>query len=191
MKRDLLIVLLFVVLLGGLWLYYSQVIAKQPELISYYDRKIEESNQRLLSAQILSKNLRGVSSLIKENIAESTADSLAQGSSLEFLEFINDTVDKLGIKLVSLKPMEPINENLGYIRIPYNIEILASYNELGRFLTQLEKSPRIVNIMTMNLNNSLGGGISSRLQTKPDQHHVQLSLELLTLLRKGTIVESK
>jgi Tfp pilus assembly protein PilO len=189
MRKDAIFTIIFALILLGLWFYYSEVIAKQPQELRRLDYQIEENKQRLLSAQILSKNLTGVSSLITENIADSPDDSIAQGASLEFLRYLTDTIDKLGIKLVSMRPVDPVNTELGYIRIPYEIEMLASYMELGKFITEIEKSPRIITISNFNVNNHIGRRTGIDLEAKQNQHFTYMVLDVLTLVRKGTKVE--
>ncbi|MCP4633345.1 MAG: type 4a pilus biogenesis protein PilO [candidate division Zixibacteria bacterium] len=189
MRKDAIYTLIFVLLLFGLWFYYSEVIAKQPSELHRLDYEIEENKQRLLSAQILAKNLTGVSRLMSNNIAESPEDSIAQGASLEFLRYLTNTLDGLGIKLVSMRPIDPINTELGYIRIPYEIEMLASYIELGKFITEIEKSSRIITISTFNVNNHIGRRTGIDLEAKYNQHFTYIVLDVLTLVRKGTQIE--
>ena len=190
MRKDPIIAAVFILIIVGFWFYYSEIIAKQPAELAYYDSRIEEKKQRLLSAQILSNNLTGVSSLITENIADDPQDLLAQGSSLEFLRFLTKTIDKLGIKLVSMRTADPIDERIGYIKSPYEIEMLASYNSIGKFIAELEKSSRLISISSFTVNNHIGRGAGVDLEAKPNQRFVYISLEVLTMLRKGARIES-
>jgi Tfp pilus assembly protein PilO len=190
MNKDAIVTILLLLLVAGFYFFYAEIVARQPDQLKKYDYKIEENKQRLLSAQILAKNLYGVSGLITENIADSPEDSLAQGASLKFLRYITNTLDGLDIKLVSLRPADPVNEGQGYIRIPYEVEVLASYNQFGKFIAELEKSSRIIVITSFHLNNHIGRGHYIDLEAKPDQRSIYIAFEVITLLRKGAIVET-
>ena len=140
--------LFFLGLLLGNYLYYNRVITRQPDEIKSLKAQIEEKNKQLLAAQILAEKREGVTQLIKSNLISSPSDSLAEKASVPFLRYLTSKMDQLDIRLVSVTPLEVIGTTdpntqtvKEFIEVPYELKILASYDELGKFLDDLEKSP--------------------------------------------------
>ncbi len=191
MKDNLIILVLFLALLLGNYMYYNTVITRQPEEIKTLKAQIEEKNKQLLAAQILAEKREGVTQLIKNNLISSPSDSLAEKASVPFLRYLTSKMDQLDIRLVSVTPLEVIGTTdpntqttKEYIEVPYELKILASYDELGRFLDDLEKSPHLIKVASFSVSNDLDQSTySEEIVGKPKQHPVSLQINTIAILK--------
>jgi hypothetical protein len=191
MKENLVILIAFVILLLGNYTYYNSVIIPQPKEIQELKTQIEEKNKQLLAAQILAEKREGVTQLIKNNLILSPDDSLAEKASVPFLRFLTGTMDNLGIRLVSLNPMAVIglddpatNLQKEYIQVPYEMKVLASYEELGKFLDVLEKSPHLIKVANFGVSNEIDKtSYSEEIVGKPRQHPINLQINTMAILK--------
>jgi Tfp pilus assembly protein PilO len=193
MKKNLILAAILLVYAAGFWFYYTEVIEPQPARLVELKDELAQKTRQYLSAQIISKNLENVNELIENNLVDNLSDSLAQASSLPFLNYLTGVMDDLGILLVSMKPssvMKWDQDKQGrladheYIEIPYDMSIIASYKQLGQFLEKLEKSPRLIKVARIQVLNPIDfsyyhGEISGR----PDQHRVNLIIHTMTILK--------
>ena len=108
MKNNLLVLFLVLAFLGSAYAYYQKVVVLQPDLIKSLRLEMEDKNKQLLAAQILSEKREGINMLIQNNLIDDPSDSLAEKSSIPFLRYLTSTLDKLGIRLVALTPLDVI-----------------------------------------------------------------------------------
>lgn len=198
MKTSLIIFLLMVILLGGTYFYYDQVIVSQPREIESLLRQIGEKNKQLLAAQILAEKREGVTMLIHNNLVESPSDSLAERASIPFLRYLTATMDRLGIRLVSLTPREVIGTDdpvtmsqKEYIEVPYEMKVIASFKEFGKFLDVLEKSAHLIKVDAFVVTNDIEQSLfAEEIVGKPRQHPIQLQISTLAILKASYRSES-
>jgi len=191
MKENLVILILFVALLLGNYFYFNTVIVPQPEKIKSLQAQIEEKNKQLLAAQILAEKREGVTQLIKNNLITSPSDSLAEKASVPFLRYLTAIMDQLDIRLVSITPMEVIGTTdpttqtqKEYLEVPYEMKVLASYDELGKLLDNLEKSPHLIKVATFTVSNDIDqSSFSEEISGKPRQHPISLQINTIAILK--------
>ncbi|MCD6160908.1 MAG: type 4a pilus biogenesis protein PilO [candidate division Zixibacteria bacterium] len=193
MKKNLILSAVLALFILGFWMYYKNVIEAQPANIVRLQNEIAEKKRQLLSAQILSRDLHNVNDLIQYNLAENLGDSLAQSASIPFLKYLTALMDRLDVILISMKPLNVINSNQlyeekridqDYIEIPYSMSILASYKQLGKFLEELEKYPRLINVTKIQMENPLDIAVyEGEISGKPDQHKIDLEIQTITILK--------
>lgn len=198
MKTSLIIFLLMAIMLGGTYIFYDRVIVRQPRELESLLTQIEEKNKQLLAAQILAEKKEGVTMLIHSNLIESPSDSLAEKSSIPFLRYLTSTMDRLGIRLVSLTPQEVIGTDdpvmmsqKKYIEVPYEMKVIASYKEFGRFLDVLEKSAHLIKVNAFTISNDIEQSVfAQEIVGKPKQHPIQLQIGTLAILKASYRSES-
>ncbi len=198
MKSNLIFLAILLVFLGAGYFYYEKAIVPQPQEMITTKEQIQEKNKQLLAAQILAEKRPGVTSLIKGNLISSMADSLAEKASLPFLRYITETMDNLDIRLISLIPKDIVGMEdpnsfklKEFIEIPYEMKVLASYEELGKFLDILEKSPRLIKISSFTVTNDIEQGvIAEEVAGKPRQHTVNLQINTIAILKASFRSES-
>jgi len=191
MKDNLILLAIFLVLLAGNYLYYTQAVVPQPEKMRELKSQIEEKNKQLLAAQILSEKREGITQLIKSNLIEDPNDSLTEKASVPFLQFLTSTMDGLDIRLVTLNPLDVIGkEDTMAIRqkeslqVPYEMKILATYEELGKFLDVLEKSPHLIKVASFTISNEIDqASFAEEIVGKPRQHQVNLQVNTIAILK--------
>jgi Tfp pilus assembly protein PilO len=191
MKDNLIILVLFLALLLGNYFYYTTVIVPQPQEIKSLQAQIEEKNKQLLAAQILAEKREGVTQLIKGNLIANLNDSLAEKASVPFLRYLTQHMDELDIRLISVNPLSVIGtvdpatqKQKEFIEVPYEVKILASYEELGKFLDILEKSPHLIKVATFSVSNEIDqSSYSEEIVGKPKQHPVNMQINTIAILK--------
>ncbi len=193
MKKNIILSGLLLIFILAFWVYYKNVIERQPTTIVMLQDELAEKKRQLLSAQIISKNLQSVNDLIQFNLVEDLSDSLAQSASIPFLKYLTGIMDDLDIILISMKPLDIVKQdqyletnfiNQEYIEIPYSMDILASYQQFGKFLEEIEKNPRLIKVTRIQMENPLDVSVyATEISGKPDQHKINLEIQTLTILK--------
>lgn len=157
-------------------------IGKKQREIKYLHGEITTLQKRLISAQITTSELDQVKKLIEENVANSEADTLAQGASLEFLKDLTEVLDALGIKLITLEPMNPRYEG-DFIETPYKMVIESTYKQFCELENKMEKSSRLISLTEFTLENYLEEYFNGDKKSR-DKAKISLELTTLTLVRE-------
>ncbi|MBL7013304.1 MAG: type 4a pilus biogenesis protein PilO [Candidatus Marinimicrobia bacterium] len=186
-KRNLILLSVVVLLTVAFWMGSSMLIGEKPLSIKILEQEQEELNENLISAQILASKLDRVYTLFQENLALSLKDSLAEDASMPFLRDLTDKLDKLNIEVLSLKPRKRIKEK-GYYRSPYELTVNCSFDKFGEFLTELERSPRLINIDEFIVKNGIER-VKSKMQEEDLIDQVfEVGLSTITLVKgKGRV----
>ena len=153
-KRNIVLFGCLIVLSLSYWLSASFLIGEKPFEIRVLEEEQQELNENLISAQILASQLDRVFTLFQENLALSKADSLADDASLPFLNNLTDMLEDLDIKLLGIKP-KPRIDKITYFKAPYIITLECSYDQFGKFLTEIERSPRLITIDEFEVKNGI------------------------------------
>ena len=183
-KRNIVLFGCLIVLNLSYWLSASFLIGEKPFEIRVLEEEQQELNENLISAQILASQLDRVFTLFQENLALSKADSLADDASLPFLNNLTDMLEDLDIKLLGIKP-KPRIDKITYFKAPYIITLECSYDQFGKFLTEIERSPRLITIDEFEVKNGI-----ERIKANTDEERL-LFQEFVVNLSTITLVKSK
>ena len=183
-KRNIVLFGCLIVLSLSYWLSASFLIKEKPFEIRVLEEEQQELNENLISAQILASQLDRVFTLFQENLALSKADSLADDASLPFLNNLTDMLEDLDIKLLGIKP-KPRIDKITYFKAPYIITLECSYDQFGKFLTEIERSPRLITIDEFEVKNGI-----ERIKANTDEERL-LFQEFVVNLSTITLVKSK
>ena len=183
-KRNITLLGCLIVLSLSYWLSASFLIGEKPFEIRVLEEEQQELNENLISAQILASQLDRVFTLFQENLALSKADSLADDASLPFLNNLTDMLEDLDIKLLGIKP-KPRIDKITYFKAPYIITLECSYDQFGKFLTEIERSPRLITIDEFEVKNGI-----ERIKANTDEERL-LFQEFVVNLSTITLVKSK
>ena len=153
-KRNIILFGSMILLTISYWLTASILIGDKPFEIRVLEEEQQELNENLISAQILASQLDRVFTLFQENLALSKADSLADDASLPFLNNLTDVLEELDIKLLGIKP-KPRIDKITYFKAPYIVTLECSYDQFGKFLSELERSPRLITIDEFEVKNGI------------------------------------
>ena len=167
------------------WLNQGWSIGEKPLELKAMELEQLELNEQLISAQILANKLDQVYTLFDENLALSKQDSLAEDASIPFLKNMTETMNNLEITLMNVKP-RPSVEQGNFLKTPYELIIKCTYDQLGKFMAEIERSPRIITINEFNVKNGIER--VKRTATEEDllKQVVEIHLATLTLVKSKT-----
>lgn len=183
-KRNIILFGLLIFLTISYWLSSSFLIDDKPFRIQVLEQEQEELNENLISAQILASQLDRVFTLFQENLALSKADSLADDANLPFLNNLTDMLDDLDIRLLGIKPKARIDK-MTYLKAPYIINLECTFDQFGKFLAEVERSPRLITVDEFEVKNGI-----ERIKANTDEENLifqEFSVNLSTI----TLVKSK
>ena len=183
-KRNIILFGALVLLTLSYWASASVLIGEKPFEIRLLEEEQEELNENLISAQILASQLDRVFTLFQENLALSKADSLADDASLPFLNNLTDILDDLDIKLLGIKP-KPRVDKITYFKAPYLITLECTFEQFGMFLSEIERSPRLITVDEFEVKNGI-----ERIKVNTEEEKL-LGQEFVVNLSTITLVKSK
>jgi len=188
-KRNGIFALLVTFLTAGFWANQTWVIADKPEGLLDLEDELVELNEQLISAQILASRVEQVYTLFERNLALSKQDSLADDASLPFLKSLMKMMNGHGITLLNIKP-KPRVEKTNHIAAPYEVIMKCSYDELGKFMSELEKSPRLVTIDEFHVKNGIERIKSNASEMDLREQIIEIHLSTLTMVKSKTKVST-
>ena len=188
-KRNGVFALLVTFLTAGFWANQAWMIADKPEGLLDLEDELVELNEQLISAQILASRVEQVYTLFERNLALSKQDSLADDASLPFLKSLMKMMNGHGITLLNIKP-KPRIEKTNYIAAPYEVIMKCSYDELGKFMAELEKSPRLVTIDEFHVKNGIERIKSNASEMDLREQIIEIHLSTLTMVKSKTKVST-
>lgn len=170
---------------GALGFALFFLVGDKVQRIKASHRNIQDLQERLISAQITSRGLSEVRGLIHRNLAYSAQDTLAQGAALAFLFDLHKVLDHLGIAVLGVSPQPPQRRNLS-IETPYALEIECTSRQLAELVDKMEKSPRLISISAIELDNRIEDTFGDRGRDHaPGAFRVKMTLSTLTLIKEG------
>ena len=183
-KRNIILFSVLIILSVSYWSGAAVLIGDKPLQISVLEDEQGELNENLISAQILASQLDRVFTLFQENLALSQMDSLAEDASLPFLKNLTDMMDELDIELLNIKPKERVRVG-EYFKSPYNLILKCTYEEFGKFLSEIERSPRLISIDEYEVKNGI-----ERIRSNASENDLMYQ-EFVVNLATITLVKSK
>ena len=181
-KRNIILFGSMILLTLSYWVSASLLIGEKPFEIRVLEEEQQELNENLISAQILASQLDRVFTLFQENLALSKADSLADDASLPFLNNLTDMLEELDIKLLGIKP-KPRIDKMTYFKAPYIITLECSYDQFGKFLSEIERSPRLITIDEFEVKNGIERIKANTNEDKLIYQEFVVNLSTITLVK--------
>ena len=188
-KRNIILFGALVLLTISYWASASVLIGKKPFEIRLLEEEQEELNENLISAQILASQLDRVFTLFQENLALSKADSLADDANLPFLNSLTDILDDLDIKLLGIKP-KPRVDKITYFKAPYLITLECTFEQFGLFLSEVERSPRLITVDEFEVKNGIERIKANTEEEKLLEQEFVVNLSTITLVKSKSKVSS-
>jgi Tfp pilus assembly protein PilO len=167
----------------------SVLIGEKPFEIRVLEEQQQELNENLISAQILASQLDRVFTLFQENLALSKSDSLADDASLPFLNNLTDILDELEIKLLGIKP-KPRVDKITYFKAPYLITLECTFDQFGKFLSEVERSPRLITVDEFEVKNGIERIKANTEEEKLMEQEFVVNLSTITLVKSKSKVSS-
>jgi len=185
MKRNILLFGVVVVFSFSFWIISSMVYGNKPGEFLTLHEKLEDLNEQLITAQILSNKLNRVYTLFERNLALSRRDSLAEDASLPFLNTLTNTLEHLHIRLLNLEPKARVS-NGNYSIAPYNLTIECSFEQFGQLVSELEKSPRLISIEEFTVKNPIERIRRAKTTEDLNTPTIQMKIQTITLIKSLT-----
>ena len=189
MNRNSLLLGSMLFLMISFTLSLKFVIGDKPLRLKQLELKQTELNEQYISAKILAEKLNQVYTLFSENLALSVADSIAEDSSIPFMKAMTDmmTRNNIVIKKIRPRPREKVGK---YYSSPYEITIKCGYDDLGNFLSEMEKSPRLITVDELSIKNGIER-IKNRVEEEElMKQEIDLFISTLTLIKSKVKVIS-
>ena len=182
-NRNIILVILSVLFIITNSLLYSYIYDYKYDLIIDLEDEQKIVNEKFITAQILSEKLNNVYNVFEQNLANDNNDPKNKESNMLFLKDLTDVLEKLDIKLLQIEPGG--KKKIGFLTyIPYTMELKCSYEEVGKLITELEASNRLITIEDLVIKNGIE-------KIKRNSNNVDEINDIRTLLSINTITLNK
>ena len=188
-KRNTILFGALLILSLSYWISSSFMIGDKPFQITLLENEETELNENLISAQILASQLDRVFTLFQENLALSKMDSLADDANLPFLNNLTDILDDLDITLMGIKP-KPREDKRTYLKAPYLITLECTFEQFGKFLSEIERSPRLITVDEFEVKNGIERIKANTEEDKLIDQEFVVALSTITLVKSKSKVSS-
>ena len=188
-KRNTILFGALLILSLSYWISSSFMISDKPFQITLLEDEETELNENLISAQILASQLDRVFTLFQENLALSKMDSLADDANLPFLNNLTDILDDLDITLMGIKP-KPREDKRTYLKAPYLITLECTFEQFGKFLSEIERSPRLITVDEFEVKNGIERIKANTEEDKLIDQEFVVALSTITLVKSKSKVSS-
>ena len=188
-RRNILLFGSLIFLTLTYWVSASVLIGEKPFRVTVLEEEQTELNENLISAQILASELDRVFTLFQENLALSQADSLADDANLPFLDNLTDMLADLDIKLMGIKP-KPRIDKITYFKAPYIITLECTFEQFGQFLSEMERSPRMITLDEFEVKNGIERIKQNVSEDKLLYQEFVVNLSTITLVKSKRKVSS-
>ena len=188
-KRNTILFGALLILSLSYWISSSFMIGDKPFQITLLEDEETELNENLISAQILASQLDRVFTLFQENLALSKMDSLADDANLPFLNNLTDILDDLDITLMGIKP-KPREDKRTYLKAPYLITLECTFEQFGKFLSEIERSPRLITVDEFEVKNGVERIKANTEEDKLIDQEFVVALSTITLVKSKSKVSS-
>ena len=180
MRRNIILggSIVFFLLVG--WFNMNFIYGDKSDLILDLQVESKKVNEKLITSQILANKLDRVYKVFEYNLATNVSDKKNEEASIDFLDELTDIIDRLEIKLINIVPDD--KQKVGkYTYIPYDIELNCDYEKFGKFIAELEKDSRLINIDEFRLFNKIEKASSKKSLEALLNNKVELTISTITL----------
>ena len=154
MIRTIILFTVSVLIFSAIQIGNNFYLNEKPDIIIDLEIDQKKANEKFITAQLLSSSLNRVYQIFIQNLTFNNKGKSEKNDSLDFLNYLTDLLNKLEIKILSIKPKS--SEKRGNnLYNPYEIDIKSSYEKFGKFITKLEQTTRLIEIEEITLNNGL------------------------------------
>jgi len=159
------------------------ILNNKKETIYGLESDHQSVNEKFITAQILSQSLENVYNILENNLSFSSKDEINKESSMEFLKYITDLMEKYNIKLNQIIPGKKMKKS-SITYIPYKLQFICDYEKFGQFLNEIESSDRLILIDDFLVKNNI-----EKIKSNKDQDISNLEIEMT--IETVTIKKSK
>ena len=154
LNRNVILVIVTLVFISLNYILVSYFFKSKIDLIGELEEEQKIVNEKFITAQILSEELDNVYSVFEQNLASNKNDPKNKESNMLFLKDLTDILEKLEIKLIQIEPGGKKRKGLLTL-IPYTMELKCNYEEIGKLVTELEASNRLITVDEIIIKNGI------------------------------------
>ena len=182
-NRNIILIILSILFIITNSLLYKFIYDDKYDLIIDLEDEQKIVNEKFITAQILSEKLNNVYNVFEQNLANDNNDPKNKEANMVFLKDLTDVLEKLDIKLLQIEPGG--KKKIGFLTyIPYTMELKCNYEEIGKLITELEASNRLITIEDLVIKNGIE-------KIKRNSNNVDEINDIRTLLSINTITLNK
>ena len=182
-NRNIILIILSILFIITNSLLYKFIYDDKYDLIIDLEDEQKIVNEKFITAQILSEKLNNVYNVFEQNLANDNNDPKNKEANMVFLKDLTDVLEKLDIKLLQIEPGG--KKKIGLLTyIPYTMELKCSYEEIGKLITELEASNRLITIEDLVIKNGIE-------KIKRNSNTIDEINDIRTLLSINTITLNK
>jgi len=180
MRRNLYLFLIIILFGASFWIGKTLYYDPLPDKLIDLEYEQTRYNEKLITAQILAEKMDRVYTIFEHNLATRTNDVRSEAASMEFLNTLTNILDSLEIKVLHIQP-RPKEPSGKVLYIPYELEIECTYEQFGKFITELEKNERLITLEEFTLNNGLERLSAVRDPQQLMKQNIELKISTITL----------
>ena len=153
-NRNIILFIITLLFISLNYILVSFFFTSKIDLIEELEEEQKIVNEKFITAQILSEELDNVYSVFEQNLASNKNDPKNKESNMLFLKDLTDILEKLEIKLIQIEPGGKKKKGLLTL-IPYTMELKCNYEEIGKLVTELEASNRLITVDEIIIKNGI------------------------------------
>jgi len=154
LNRNVILLIVTLLFISLNYILVSFFFTSKIDLIEELEEEQKIVNEKFITAQILSEELDNVYSVFEQNLASNKNDPKNKESNMLFLKDLTDILEKLEIKLIQIEPGGKKRKGLLTL-IPYTMELKCNYEEIGKLVTELEASNRLITVDEIIIKNGI------------------------------------
>ena len=182
-NRNIILFIISILFIITNSLLYSYLYNDKYDLIILLEEEQKIANEKFITAQILSEKLDNVYNVFEQNLAADNNDPKNKEANMLFLKDLTDILERLDIKLLQIEPGGKKKKGL-LTYIPYLMELKCNYEEVGKLITELEASNRLITIEEIIIKNGIE-------KIKKNSNNSDEITDIKTLLSINTITLNK
>jgi len=185
MKHKYLVLFAVMILVAMVFFYFSsQSINSKIVKIKKYDKRIKLEQEKLNSAKVLNEQLKQVSQVIYNSIT--TDKNFSPEEVNEFTKRLADLADKYKIAVHALFPKAVSNAETHFLKQQYTLELVCTYVQLGKYLSDLESFNHIIKVKTLEVQPlTKTKSESSATENNETRYKVTLELSVIKILKEA------
>ena len=98
-------------------------------------------------------------------------------------------LENLDIKLLGIKP-KPRMDKITYLKAPYILTLECTFDQFGKFLAEIERSPRLITVDEFEVKNGIERIKANTEEDKLIYQEFVVSLSTITLVKSKSKVVS-
>ena len=180
MKRNYILISILIFSTILFWVEMNFIFGSKNDTILDLKGEQKNVNEKLISTRIIAGGLDRVYTLFEKNLAANRNDSMNEEASIDFLDDLTDIMDKNEIKLINIKPKSKVKRGK-YTYIPYDLEIKCSYDRFAKFVSDLEKNGRLINVDGFRYFNKMDKVSSKKSLDSILENKIEIKISTITL----------